>query len=71
MMARNWSDILDPSVKMSYRGVVLKHNAAAPAIAREERFAFYEWARRAFEVAMTGEIAAYSNLILRKGVALC
>jgi L-fucose mutarotase len=33
-----------------------------------ERFAFYDRARRAFAVVMTGETAKYGNVILRKGV---
>ena len=34
-----------------------------------ERFAFYEQARAAFCVVMTGEPAKYGNIILKKGVA--
>ena len=37
-------------------------------IERVERFAFYERARGAFAVVMTGELAKYGNLILKKGV---
>jgi L-fucose mutarotase len=33
-----------------------------------ERFAFYERARKAFAVVMTGETVKYGNLILKKGV---
>ncbi|SDH66634.1 RbsD/FucU family protein [Propionivibrio dicarboxylicus] len=33
-----------------------------------ERFAFYERARRAYAVVVTGELQPYGNFILRKGV---
>ena len=39
-----------------------------PPIARLERFAFYERARAAYAVVMTGETAKYGNIILAKGV---
>jgi L-fucose mutarotase len=33
-----------------------------------ERFAFYERAKMAYAVVMTGESALYANIILKKGV---
>jgi len=33
-----------------------------------ERFAFYERAKKAFAVVMTGETVKYWNIILKKGV---
>ena len=33
-----------------------------------ERFAFYERAKKAYAVVMTGESALYANIILKKGV---
>ena len=33
-----------------------------------ERFAFYERAKKAYAVVMTGESAIYANIILKKGV---
>ncbi|MEC7274105.1 MAG: RbsD/FucU domain-containing protein, partial [Verrucomicrobiota bacterium] len=44
------------------------HLPHAPDTARVERFAFYEQARSAFAVVMTGETAKYGNIILKKGV---
>ncbi|XP_047281059.1 fucose mutarotase isoform X7 [Homo sapiens] len=38
------------------------------ALAKIERFEFYERAKKAFAVVATGETALYGNLILRKGV---
>ncbi len=40
----------------------------APPITRLERFAFYERAKQAFAILMTGELAKYGNIILKKGV---
>ncbi len=61
-------DTLDPTVEASYRVPIDKHAAGTPAIARVERFAFYDRAREAFAVVMTGDTAKYGNLILKKGV---
>ncbi len=68
MMAPVPGDALDSSVEAAYRAVVDKHWPATPAIERVERMAFYERARKAFAVVMTGETAKYGNLILKKGV---
>mgnify|MGYP006304882131 CR=1 FL=1 len=71
MMAAVSGDTLDPTVEVSYRKVIDKHWPDTPAIARVERFAFYERAKRAFAVVMTGETAKYGNIILKKGVTPC
>jgi L-fucose mutarotase len=68
MMAPGESSVLDPRVEESYRRVILTHCPDAPAIVRNERFVFYERARKAFAVVMTGETATFGNIILRKGV---
>lgn len=68
MMAAVPGDTLDPSVEESYLVAIHKHAPQAPAIERIERFAFYERARTAFAVVMTGELAKYGNIILKKGV---
>jgi L-fucose mutarotase len=61
-------DTLDPQVERSYRAAIDRHAPQTPAIARVERFAFYERARQAFAIVMTGETAKYGNVILKKGV---
>ena len=61
-------DTLDPKVEASYRAVIDRVWPDTPPIARVERFAFYEQARDAFAVVMTGETAKYGNVILKKGV---
>jgi L-fucose mutarotase len=68
MMAAVTGDSLDPAVEASYRKVIDKKAPGTPAIARIERFAFYERAKLAFAVVMTGETAKYGNIILKKGV---
>ncbi len=61
-------DSLDPSVEAAYLEAIHRHAPETPAIERVERFAFYERARDAFAVVMTGETAKYGNVILVKGV---
>jgi len=68
MMDAGPGDTLDPLVEASYRTMIDKHWPETPAIIRVERFAFYEQARQAFVVVMTGETAKYGNIILKKGV---
>ncbi|KAA6460450.1 L-fucose mutarotase [Acidobacteria bacterium AB60] len=61
-------DTLDPAVEGDYRRVLERHLASAPQPVREERYAFYERARGAFAIVMTGETRKYGNLLLKKGV---
>ncbi len=68
MMAAVEGDTLDPAVGASYRTVVDKYWPDTPEIDRIDRFAFYERAKSAFAVVMTGETAKYGNIILKKGV---
>jgi L-fucose mutarotase len=68
LMAVVPGDTADPTVETSYRAVIDKHWPQTPPIQRLERFAFYERARLAFAVVMTGETAKYGNIILKKGV---
>jgi len=68
MMAAVEGDELDPSVESRYLQAIKKHAPDAPAISRVDRFEFYDRAREAFAVVMTGEVAKYGNIILKKGV---
>jgi L-fucose mutarotase len=61
-------DQLDPTVEDSYRQAIDKHWPGTPPIQRIDRFDFYERAKQAFAVLMTGETAKYGNIILKKGV---
>ena len=68
MMAPVPGDTLDESVEQSYRAVIDKHWPGTPTVERIERFTFYERAKKAFAVLMTGETVKYGNIILKKGV---
>jgi L-fucose mutarotase len=68
MMAPVPGDTLDPAVEATYRAAIDRHAPQARPIARIERFAFYDRARQAFAVVMTGETAKYGNIVLKKGV---
>ena len=70
MMAASGGDKLDPAVEKKYRAAVDRHAPATPPIARIERMAFYERAKNAFAVVMTGDTSNYGNIILKKGVTL-
>jgi L-fucose mutarotase len=68
MMAAAPGDTLDPTVEAAYLEPIRRHAPQAPAIARIDRFAFYHRAKEAFAVVMTGELAKYGNILLKKGV---
>jgi len=61
-------DRLDPAVEADYMQVVRLCQPDAAVPLRIERNAFYERARHAFCVVMTGEARIYGNIILKKGV---
>ena len=64
MMEAVQGDTLDPAVEARYR----KALGYEGIIERVERFAFYERAKKAYAVVLSGEIAQYGNIILKKGV---
>jgi L-fucose mutarotase len=68
MMAAVEGDPLDPSVEESYLAAIKKSAPDTPAVTRIDRFAFYDRAEKAFACVMTGELAKYGNIILKKGV---
>lgn len=68
MMAAVKGDKLDPAVEDACRKAIDRHAPKTPPIARLERFAFYDRAKEAFAIVMTGETAKYGNIILKKGV---
>jgi L-fucose mutarotase len=61
-------DTLDNHVEKGYLESIRKVDPAFKEVLRLERFAFYERAKNAFAVVMTGETAKYGNVILIKGV---
>ncbi|AEE15584.1 L-fucose mutarotase [Treponema brennaborense] len=68
MMAPVAGDELDMSVESAYRDVIDRRWPGTPPVERIERFAFYERAKTAFAVVVTGETVKYGNVILKKGV---
>ncbi len=68
MMDAVEGDQLDPGVESSYMDKVRLTNPAIAPPERIDRFVFYERAKSAFAVVMTGETAKYGNIILVKGV---
>jgi len=68
MMAAVEGDRADPAVCLRYRAVIDTHHPKAAQTKFISRFDFYERARRAWGVVITGETAKYGNIILKKGV---
>lgn len=68
MMVAVSGDTLDPSVESAYRSSIEAATGQTPAIERIDRFAFYGRAREAFATVITGELAKYGNILLKKGV---
>ncbi len=71
MMAAVEGDSLDPNVEGSYLASIQLTNPAINQVERIDRFAFYDRAKQAFAVVMTGETAKYGNILLKKGVTPC
>jgi L-fucose mutarotase len=68
MMAAVEGDSLDPDVETSYLASIHLSNPDVAPIERIDRFDFYDRAKNAFAVVMTGETAKYGNILLKKGV---
>jgi len=68
MMQAVEGDTLDPEVEHQYMAVVNRHVPSAKPPVRVGRFDFYDRARGAFAVVMTGETRKYGNILLKKGV---
>ena len=64
MMEAVKGDTLDPEVEKKYRAAL----GYRGEIERMERYAFYERAKKAYAVVLTGETAKYGNIIIKKGV---
>ncbi|MEA1878538.1 MAG: L-fucose mutarotase [Bacteroidota bacterium] len=71
MMAAVEGDKLEPSVEKSYLKSIRETNPDIQQIERIDRFKFYDRAKEAFAVIMTGETAKYGNILLKKGVTPC
>ncbi len=71
MMAAVEGDTLDPEVEKRYIAAMRKKIKKVPSITRIGRFDFYDRAQKAFACVMTGELAKYGNILLKKGVTPC
>lgn len=60
-------DEIDPDLMKDCKAVLGKDSDRIEYI---ERFAFYERAKKAFAVAVTGEGRKYGNIIIKKGVTM-
>lgn len=69
MMACMPGDEPDPAVEGDYRAAIDRHAPDTLPVQFIERFAFYERAKKAYAVVMTGEARIYANIILKKGVS--
>ncbi|MGA3346977.1 MAG: L-fucose mutarotase [Terracidiphilus sp.] len=70
MMQVVTGDTLDSAVEADYMNVIRKYHPQIVAPQRIERHAFYERARSAYAVLMSGETRIYGNLIIKKGVVV-
>jgi L-fucose mutarotase len=67
MMAAGGGDALDPSVEQRYCKALFGDGPSL-VVTRIDRFGFYERAEKAYAVVITGEVAKYGNILLKKGV---
>ncbi|QNI35631.1 L-fucose mutarotase [Edaphobacter albus] len=58
----------DRAIEADFMNTIWRYDPSVPAPIRIDRFAFYERARNAFGVLMTGETRLYGCLIIKKGV---
>ena len=68
MMDAVAGDRLDPAVEKRYLQAIRGFVDYPVSLKRLKRFAFYERCKTAFAIVMTGELAKYGNIILKKGV---
>ena len=59
-------DTVETPIWEEYAKIIAPYTKEKPEMI--ERFAFYERAKNAYAVVMTGESALYANIILKKGV---
>ncbi|HDX1179102.1 TPA: L-fucose mutarotase [Pasteurella multocida] len=68
MMQAVEGDCLDPLVEKRYLNAIKSAVGSVPNLTRIDRFAFYDRAKAAYAVVVTGETAKYGNIIIKKGV---
>lgn len=68
MMQPDSGDPMNSAVEADFVSATRKHSSRTVSPQRLARKDFYDRARAAYAVVMTGELRPYGNLILRKGV---
>ncbi|MDD4648332.1 MAG: RbsD/FucU domain-containing protein, partial [Sphaerochaeta sp.] len=58
----------EPAVEKSFQAVLDKYWPDTPKIQKIERQEFYDRAKRAYAVVVSGSIVKYGCIIIRKGV---
>lgn len=66
LMEKCDGDTADTSIWNEYAQILKKYELKAK-ISFEERFAYYERAKKAYAIIATGEVKQYANIILKKG----
>ncbi len=69
LMQKAEGDAADTSIWQRYEAILKKHEPNA-VVSFEERFAYYERAKRAYAIVAGGEEKQYANIILKKGCVL-
>ena len=69
LMQKCEGDTADTSIWQTYEAILKKYEPAA-TVSFEERFAYYERAKKAYAIIATGEEKQYANIILKKGCVL-
>lgn len=69
LMAKCEGDPADTSIWDEYKSILEKYEPDAE-VSFEERFAYYERAKKAYAIVATGEEKQYANIILKKGCVL-
>jgi L-fucose mutarotase len=59
-----------PEVQKEFQNVIDREEGKHIALAKIERYAFYERAKSAFAIIATGELRPYGCVIVKKGVVL-
>lgn len=68
LMQKVPGDSVETPIWNDYEQIIKPYTNEKPEFI--ERFAFYERAKKAYAVVMTGESALYANVILKKGVVV-
>ena len=67
-MAKTPGDTVETPIWDEYAEIIKPYTDEK--LEQVERFEFYERAKKAYAVVMTGESALYANIILKKGVVV-